>query len=101
MLYGRSRPVAQDVLLLIRRAWRIIALSVVIGLSAALITSVIQRPSFETSATLLLQLGRGAGGTAETDTSENARALVQAVRTEIEILNSRDLKQQVIERLGT
>lgn len=101
MLYGRSHPLAQDVFLLIRRTWGIIALSVVIGLSAALITSIMHRPAFEASATLLLQFGRGNGGTAETVASEHARALAQAIGTEIEILNSRELKQRVIERLGT
>lgn len=100
MLYGRSRPLAQDLLLLIRRTWGIIALTVAIGLSAALITSALLLPLFDASATLLLQLGRSAGSTPERDTRETAPSLAQAVKTEIEILNSRDLKQQVIERLG-
>jgi uncharacterized protein involved in exopolysaccharide biosynthesis len=101
MLYGRSRPLAQDLLLLIRRTWVIIALSVAIGCSAALITSLVQRPLYEASAALLLQLERGAGSASGVDVRETAASLAQAVKTEIEILNSRDLKHQVIERLGT
>ena len=100
MLYGRSRPLAQDVLLLVRRTWGIIALSVVIGLSAALMTSAMQQPLFDASATLLLQLGRSAGSASAADARETSPSLAQAVETEIKILNSRDLKQQVIEQLG-
>lgn len=100
MLYGRSRPLVLDLLLLVRRTWGIIILSVAIGLAIALITSAARQPVFETSAAVLLQLGRSAGSASGTDTRETAPLLAQAIKTEIEILNSRDLKQQVIERLG-
>lgn len=100
MLYGRSRPLALDLLLLIRRRWGTIILSVAVGLAIALITSAVRQPVFEASATVLLQLGRGAGSASGPDTRETAPLLAQAIKTEIEILNSRDLKQQVIERLG-
>lgn len=100
MLYGRSRPLILDLLLLIRRTWGIIILSVAIGLAIGLITSAVRQPVFEASAAVLLQLGRNAGSTSGPDTRETAPLLAQAIKTEIEILNSRDLKQQVIERLG-
>ncbi|SUS06616.1 hypothetical protein DF3PB_3010005 [uncultured Defluviicoccus sp.] len=100
MLYGRSRPLVLDLLLLIRRTWGIIIVSVAIGLAIALITSAVRQPVFETSAAVLLQLGRSAGSASGTDTRETAPLLAPAIKTEIEILNSRDLKQQVIERLG-
>lgn len=100
MLYGRSRPLALDLLLLIRRTWGIIILSVAVCLAIALITSAVRQPVFEASAAVLLQLGRNAGSASGPDTRETAPLLAQAIKTEIEILNSRDLKQQVIERLG-
>lgn len=102
MLYGRSHPLSLDLFLLFRRNGWLITLTIAASLIIASIFALLQQPIFEAHATLLVQFHRSslqqpaAGGPQD----DNAVALQQAVATEIEILNSRDLKQQVITRLG-
>jgi uncharacterized protein involved in exopolysaccharide biosynthesis len=102
MLYGRSRSPLADMLLLVRRNRTIIGATVLIALAVAAVSGSVRTRSYEAYATLILQLGREYLYRPEVGEAKalNPMDVLKAINGEIEILNSRDLKQRIVERMG-
>ena len=82
-----------------KRKWSILGLVVLVGVLATL-TAYSLRPSYRSTATLLIEQGKSKVVSIEEVYSGMGSGLTQYFQTQAEILKSRELARKVVERLN-
>lgn len=103
MLYGAKRPLVQDLVAVLFRRKFIIAIAIIVATSVAALTSSFRPVTYQAEATLILKFGREYIYRPEVGDTSNRFVpfnVEEAINGEVQILNSRDLKNLVIEEVG-